>query len=181
MAVELKISVQENCDSIYLFDLTGKYDKDCNPTGWCSPNEEILSANTAEIHVYPPGSNSPIILDVYPDFPNSDNVGYEILPVDLGMENFKSGVWRFDYQVRITDDNVLIFTSCHKLLVEDLKCCLEGKRIAVTVDNFESKEVIASNNVFALFESAEANACQGKKDESDKIITTLYNKCNCSC
>ena len=179
MAVELKISVQENCDSIYVYDQTGKYDKDCNLTGWGSPNQNISDATTAEIHVYPPGMETPIVLDLYADFPNDQNWGYEILPSDLGMEKFVSGIWRFDYQVRVNGE--LLFISCHKLLVEDLKCCLEKKRIEINTENFESKEVVEVNSIFALFESAEANACQGKIDESEKIIKTLYNKCNCSC
>jgi len=80
MAVELKIKVEENCDSLYLYDVTGKYDKKCNTTGWGRPNEIISNAESAEFQIYPPNSEAPIILDVYPDFPVDEMVGYEVLP-----------------------------------------------------------------------------------------------------
>jgi hypothetical protein len=184
MAVELNIYVQENCDSLYVFDQTGKYDKKCNKTGWGSPNKyKLLDAISAEIHIYPPGSEEPIVIDVYPDFPVDNNVGYEILPEDLGLEKFKSGIWRFDYQVRVSKNGVeeLLFTSCSKFLKNDLKCCLDSKKMKVDTSNFDSPEVKKSNDICALFKSAEYNARHGKLDETEKIIEVLYVKCNCPC
>ena len=179
MAVELRISIQENCDSLYVFDETGKYDKTCNPTGWGKIGCNITDATSAELHFYPPGEDSPIIIDVFPNFPTSDGSGYEVLPSDLGLEKFISGVWRFDYHVVKSGETLT--SSCQYLLVEDIKCCLETNRVKVNTSNFESKEVIKSNNVFALFESAEINACQGKLKEATKIMNLLYTKCNCGC
>ena len=182
MAVELKISIEENCDSIYVYECTGKYDKKCNDTGWGHPNDwTVLDATSAELHIYPPKSDDPIILDVYPDFPLDDKAGYEILPEDVGMEKFKSGIWRIDYQVVVDNGQMLLFTSCTTILKEDLACCLNGKALELTVDNFESKEVVSSNNHLALFESALDNASLGNIKETEKIIDYLYNKCNCSC
>lgn len=179
MAVELKIGIEENCDSLFVFDQTGSYDLKCNKTGWGSPNQKVTDATGAVLRIYPPNTEDPIIIDVYPDFPNNSMVGYEILPEDLGMEKFVSGIWRFDYVVTTNAGDLII--ACYKQFVEDIKCCLEGKRISVDTSNFESKEVIQSNNMFALFESSKANACEGKIAESEKIMSLLYNKCNCSC
>jgi len=95
------------------------------------------------------------------------------------MESFKSGIWRFDYFVRVSGE--LLTVSCSKLLIEDLSCCLNGKKLEVTLDNFDSDEVGDSNNVSALFTSAKKNAKHGKIKEAEKIIKSLYNKCNCSC
>lgn len=182
MAVELKISIEENCDSIYVNDCTGKYDKKCNETGWGHPNNwTLLDVNSAEVHIYPPKSDAPIILDLYPDFPTDEKAGYEILPEDLGMEKFKSGAWRFDYYVRVGNDNILLITSCTDYLVEDIKCCVNGKKLDVTVENFESKEVIDSNNLCLLLDSSICNFEEGNIKEGEKIMDYLYNKCNCSC
>jgi len=182
MAVELKISVQENCDSIYVFDQTGAYDKKCNKTGWGSPNKyRVSDVVSAHILIYPPGSTEPITVDVYPDFPVENGVGYEILPEDIGLEKFQSGSWRFDYQVRVEGGDVLLYTSCTKLFTKDLECCLDSKRIEVNTENFDSPEVKKSNNTSALFDSAVYNACHGKIEEASKIIEVLYVKCNCPC
>ena len=179
MAVELKIKVRENCDSLYLFDITGKFDLKCNKTGWCAPNEEIDDVTAAEFQIYPPNTTTAIIVDVFPDLPSFDDLGFEILPVDLGMEVFKSGIWRFDYFVRI--NGVLFTVSCSKLLVEDLRCCLSKEKVPITVDNFESKEVAKSNDLNALFEAALCNSKEGLTAKAQKIIDFLYNQCNCSC
>lgn len=179
MAVELKISVEENCDSLYLYDRTGKYDKTCNPTGWGRPNDILKDAESAEFHIFLPDAEDPIIIDVFPDFPTENGEGIEILPEEIGSTVFVSGIWRFEYHVRI---NGKLFTvSFSKLLTKDLECCLNGKEIEIDVDNFESKEVLYSNNLSALFESAVKNSCRGNIKEADKIIKFLYNKCNCSC
>ena len=69
------------------------------------------------------------------------------------------------------------------------KCCRYSNLVhmgfhplqQIDVDNFESKEVLYSNNLSALFESAVKNSCRGNIKEADKIIKFLYNKCNCSC
>ena len=179
MALKLKISVEENCDSLYLFDCTGKYDKKCNPTGWGRPNEILSNAESAVVKVYPPEAENPIVLDLYPDFPTENGEGYEILPEDIGSDKFKSGVWKFEYEVRVS--GVLYFVTFYKLLTKDLECCLNDKKVNVDVDNFDSKEVINSNNISALFKSAVLNACRGKIKEAEKIIKFLYIKCSCSC
>lgn len=179
MAVELKISVEENCDSLYLYDRTGKYKENCNETGWCYPNEDPSKATSAEFHIYPPGETTPIVIDVYPSLPTAKGYGYEVLPADLGMEKFESGIWRFDYHVRV--NGVLKSASCSKLLVNDVRCCLGSNKLEVSVDNFESEEVVKSNNLFNLFVSAQKNACLGKVDEAQKIIDYLYKACKCSC
>ena len=179
MALEIKIKVEENCDSLYIYDYTGSYDKKCNETGWGRPNPVVSDAESAEFHIYPPNNEAPIILDVSHNLPSDSKEGLEILPEDLNMEKFKSGIWRFDYFVRVNGQ--LYTVSCSKLLIEDLKCCVYGKQVSVTVDNFESKEVEKSNNIIALFKSAVKNAKAGKISEAEKIIKFLYTKCKCSC
>jgi len=179
MSVELNISVQENCDSLYFFDRTGKYDEVCNPTGWCPPNETIATDATAELQIYLPKTEVPIILSLPGDFPSMDNEGFEILPEDLELEKFVSGVWRFDYFVR--NNGVLLTASCSKLLVEDIKCCINGKKVEVDVSNFDSKEVKEFNEVYNLFKGAISASKNGKIDKADKIIDHLYKRCKCKC
>ncbi len=138
MALELKISVEENCDSLYLYDRTGRYDEKCNPTGWGLPNEQLSNATSAEFKVYPPKMDQPIVFNVFPDFPDDRNHGYELLPEDINVEKFESGIWRFDYCVVVSGK--LYVVSCQKLLVKDVSCCLGEKKIDIDVDNFESDE-----------------------------------------
>lgn len=179
MSVELNISVEENCDSIYFYDRTGKYDPKCNKTGWCAPNQEISEATEAEVHIYLPKAEEPIILDFFPDFPNMENEGYEILPEDLGLEKFPSGIWRFDYFVRVSSG--LLTASCQKLFTKDLECCINKKTVEVTPDNFDSKEVKESNEINLLFESAILNSCEGEVAKAQKIVDFLSIKCKCKC
>ena len=183
MSVKLKIRVEENSDSIYLFDVTGKYSDKCNKTGWGNPNVLVATATSAELQIYPPKSTAPIIINVMPDFPVDNNIGYELLPVDLGMTKFESGLWRFDYFVRIftSAGETFLAVSCTKLFTKDIKCCTDKGTMEVTIENFESKEVLKSNGLQSLFTQAVRAACLGKVKEAQKIIDYLYSKCKCNC
>lgn len=183
MSTKLKIKVEENKDSIYLFDMTGKYNERCNKGGWGNPNQDISLATSAELHVYVPGAAAPVIINVFPDFPDTENRGYEILPVDIGLTKLPSGIWRFDYYVRTfsSTGETLYSVSCQRLFTKDVKCCLDKSGIKVSTDNFESKEVQKANTLHNLFLGAEDNACHGHVKEAQKIIDYLYTKCKCNC
>lgn len=183
MSTKLKIRVEENKDSIYLFDMTGKHAKPCNEGGWGNLNQNISLATSAEFQIYPPNVTTPIIINVFPDFPTMDSLGYEVLPADLGMNKLTSGIWRFDFFVRTFSSagETHYSASCQKLFTKDVKCCLDKSAIKATIENFESKEVVKSNNLHGLFVSAEDNACLGLTKEAQKIIDYLYTKCKCNC
>lgn len=180
MSVALQITIEERCNVLWLRDITGKYDPQCNPGGWCMPNEDISQATNSEWHIYPPGSDSPIIINCFPSFPTQNKEALEVLPEDLGMEEFPSGVWRFDYYVWI-DGAMIQPVSCQKLLTYSVSCCLSKKKMEVDVDNFESKEVVEYNRLCLLLESAKCNAKLGKTKEAQKIIDFLKKKCKCKC
>lgn len=183
MSVQPKIRVEENKDSIYLFDVTGKFSEKCNKTGWGSPNSRITSATSAKIHVYAPKQTVPVILDVYPDFPNEDNVGYEILPADIAQTKIVSGIWRFDYFVTVatSDGETFLAASCQMLFTKDVKCCTDKSTIEVNTENYNDPEVLKSNARQLLLKSAADNACLGNRKEAQKIIDHLYTKCKCKC
>lgn len=183
MGLRVKIRVEENSKSVYIFDVTGKHAKPCNETGWGIPNKELKYATSAELHVYVPKSEVPLKFNLYPDFPNSDNVGYEKVPADFGMTKLISGVWRFDLLVRVFDHHgeTMCHASCQKLFKKDVACCLSEGAVKANTENFESKEVVKSNNLWNLFRAAEDAASHGRVKEAQKIIDYLYTKCNCHC
>lgn len=181
MAVKLKLRVEENCDSLYIFDVTGKYNKKCNTGGWGNPNEKLCNVKSAKIVIYPPKQEAGIEIDVFPYLPNNDECGYEVLPADLGMENFQSGIWRFDFRITYGNDNTLIFSSRTNFLKYNLECCLAKKMVDADLSNYESEEVSKINNLYLLLESAEANHCKGSDIKAQEIIDTLNAKCNCKC
>lgn len=180
MSVELKIYVEENCDSLYLFDQTGKYDSKCNKNGWCGPNIDISEVVAATFEIYLPKTDDSISIDVFPSLPSKSVYGWELLPKDIGEEEFVSGIWRFDYLVTLKDGTILM-ASCSKLLKKELLCCMEKKAISADVSNFESDDVMNSIKADNLFLSAEANAKHGNIKEAQEIIDYLHIKCKCKC
>lgn len=181
--VKPKIRIEENKDSIYLFDMTGKFAEKCNKEGWGTPNQLLNTATAAEFQIYPPKATAPIIVNVFPDFPTDLNMGYELVPQDLGRTKFESGLWRFDFFVRIFNSlgETLLPVSCTMLFTKDVKCCIDKSSIEVNIDNYESKEVAESNALQHLFSAAVDAACLGKVKEVEKIIDHLYSKCKCNC
>lgn len=181
--LELQISIQENCSSLYLFECTGKYDRVLNSCGWGGLNGQTRDAISAYYDIYPPGSADPIRLNLPDDFPSDCKIAYEILPHDLSMEAFVSGLWKFNYFVEMPGEteNVVYTATETTLLTKDLECCIASKQLDLDINNFESNEVVEVNNLFALLESAKENACIGKVSKVEKMINYLYAKCRCNC
>ena len=178
--LELKISIEENCDSLYLFECTGKYDRDCNAGGWGGLNGQTRNATSAYYEIYPPGSTTPLVYTLSTDFPSDCKLGYELFPSNLSMEAFASGIWKFEYYV-LMNDQTLHKATCTVFLTKDLECCIGGKQINVDIDNFESREVANASKLFNLFESAKKNACIGNENKVIEIVDYLYAKCRCNC
>ena len=77
MAEFLKINIDADKCSLYVFETTGKYLASCNKGGWGHPNAKTADVIKAEMHVYLPKSTVPVVINVYPDFP-TDEKGFKI-------------------------------------------------------------------------------------------------------
>ncbi len=181
-----KLCVESSKDSIFLFDVTGKYDAVTNTTGFGAPNKTVADIDRAVVKVIPPGvtEEDAIEIDVYPTLPNTDNIGWEILPehlTGLGYETIVDGKWEFIYTL-YDDDDVPVSefsTRVCSLFYNHVQCCVDKMSAGLNVCDFESSENDEIIDAPILFERMVNAACCGKMDKALRIYNYLVALCEC--
>ena len=177
----LKFSVEAGKDFFHLYDQTGKKGKK-NKTGWgAAPNTSLPEVKSAVVKIYPPKSESHIaILDVFPYLPNNECIGYEVIAMDLGLDSFDPGIWRFSFEVTLHNE-VVIAEDCWLFYYQPLECCIEKKKGKTLLLDASSKEALKVLELETLLEKAKDCACAGKRDCAQTISDYIWTKCGCCC
>lgn len=183
MALELCLRVESDKDSIFVFDQTGVFDAIDNLTGWGTPNTEIADIDRATVAVTVPDNDTPFVIDVYPTLPNVTDIGFEILPDDLGLTELTSGIYKFEFCVfddDVQSDPIACVTNC-ELLTGVARCCVDKLMTAVDIDNLTHENTEKALDLQLLLIAAEKNACCGNVDKADRIIRYINAQCLCLC
>jgi hypothetical protein len=176
---QIKIKVESASNSFKLFDVTGSYSS-LNPNGWGLPNDVIASAQGAVIRVTLPNSlTAQPDVSVFPDLPNVTNVGFEILPADLGLEDFPPGIYKFEYRVRFADKT--LSQSAYFFHYEPLECCISKKKGKLSLTDASSDESRNVQEMEMLLENAIWAACSGDIDSAKEITELIWTRCGCCC
>lgn len=208
MSLQLSISVEEQANSFFVYNCTGEYHMKDNLGGFGGPNPKITDITTSVITVIPtPNPNIPFNLtpnqvdtivitptppqsyqiNVYPDFPSTDDKGYETLPYMIGNTTnvIPSGKCRIQLDITGTQTigvNKIPFTSTTFLdvvFIKTVSCCVDKLQKQVNVTNFKdnkSKSIIELGN---LLDSAEDSIECGLLDQANGIIRLLEDQCVC--
>ena len=136
MSLLPKIYAKESKDYVVVYDTTGKYSGN-NQGGYGGPNVNISDVTEAYVEVYTPQSETPVIVPVYPSFPELDEeIGYDI-PVSLfSMTEVESGVWKIGYRLKGKDSKGVSFekyNECKFIFTNSAECCVD-KLVASTVN-----------------------------------------------
>lgn len=186
MSLQNYISAKEDKDKIVVYECTGKYSGD-NRTGWGKPNLELSMVNKAQFEVYPPQITTPVIVEIFPDFPTDNKeIGYE-LPVSLfSMTVVESGVWKIGMRVFGTDAKGVAFekyTEMRFIFTNTAACCVDklvASTINVPVNVFtRDDKKKAATELHAFMEDALwAKECN-KFDAAQKILKYINLQCEC--
>ena len=179
MAEKIKLSVEADKDAIYVYDITGSFDSECNPEGWGTPNLSPSDIQEATIEVFPPNSETGILIDVNVALPNSKGLGLEILAEEIGLTNITSGAWRFVYRLKSITNNFEQSFSISKYFDELTACCVDS-----LISDFDSFNLTSEKNkniieMEILFEGARYLACKGNILGAQRVIDYVSLKCNC--
>ena len=179
MAEKIKLSVEADKDAIYVYDTTGSYDAECNLEGWGAPNLNASDIEEVTVEVFPPESESGIIIDVSAALPSIDGLGFEIIAQDLGLSYIVSGSWRFVYRVKSVTENFEQAFSVSKYFDEVTACCVDSM-----INSFDTIDLTSGNNknivgMEILFDGARHLACKGNAAGAQKVINHVNLKCNC--
>lgn len=179
MSLQLKISATEQKNSFIVMDCTGKY-SGSNTGGLGIPNIQVTDIETAILTIITPKQDS-FDIDVNPDFPNGEGIGYEVLPYMISMKEIESGEYKIKLTITGTDKKGKSFTKtavCKAIFTNTVFCC---------VDKLISKNV-GTENVLKRKEMVELNAsitaisyairCE-KNAQAVKAIDLLKAQCEC--
>lgn len=176
----LKINVEAGKDFFHFYDLTGSYDKKKNKGGWGSPNTKVSDVKSAKVRVYLPKSETFIEVNVLPNLPNTNCIGFEIIPDDLGLDSFDPGVYRFEYITELYNGWTLA-ESCYIFFWQPLDCCISKKEMKTSLLDASSDLAKKVVELKILLKRAKDCACKGSMDCAQEISDYIWTNCGCCC
>jgi len=179
MALELKLKVDSDKTSIFIFDASGIFDANDNPGGYGAPNPEIADFDTAIVEIFIPGATVGITIDVFPTLPNITDTGFGILATDLGLDVIMSGIYKIIYTVHDANTDTNYSVTCYVLLTADIECILDLEVSKIEACNLDEPNTIKVLNLNEVLMVAKDAACCGNKDRAQELINFLYNQLRC--
>ena len=183
MGLVTSISTSEQKQSFIIDDCTGEY-KSTNPTGWGGLNPRIEDVTESYFEIIDPNGKK-YTVNVFPDFPNKDGFGMEIMPymLDSAKGVIESGLYRIKWIVKgiskglefnVTANHVAVFKN-------DVFCCVDkhtvklDKNIATSP---EQKQIVEMKNIMKATEYAIE---EGMFETANKNIEYLKLNCDNCC
>jgi len=176
----LKLKVEAGKDFFHVYDKTGKYDKKKNKGGWGSPNYNVSEVTEARVKIFFPDNDIPSEVDVFPNLPNKDCIGFEIIPDDVGLDEFPPGVIRFELHVLLYN-GVSLVDDCYIFYYQPLECCISKKAMNTDILDASSPEALKVIELQTLLKDAKRCACGGKMECAQEISEYIWINCNCCC
>ena len=183
MSLDIKIKTEELESSFVVFDCTGKYSGD-NKGGYGIPNYKSEDIDSYFLHVTPPGyEGDPYKIELTDDLPNSEGLGVEILPSQVGQasNSTTSGKWKFKAEVtfNLKQGGQRTLTAYHvTVFTKKVACCVD-EAVSKSLDSNDKSVKDAANEMSVLFDGAVFSACKGWYDNADKILRFLSEQCKC--
>ena len=187
MALQLKISAEEQKNSFYLYDCTGRYRFD-NLNGWGVPNLDKKQVTNSYIEVTPPNPNKTLpptfTVDLTGSFPNEENIPIEILPYQIGQANnvLTSGRYKIKWVIEGVDkkgQKVSYSTILDKIFINNVSCCVDKLQKTINKDAHKDPRQQVAIELNNLLESAYYAIETELNEQAVEIIDLLNAQCVC--
>jgi len=179
MALDLKVCIKEQTDSIWVQDRTGAYDVTDNPTGWGAPNIVIANVTAATLTLTDPDGDV-YIIDVYPDFPVSDFKYYEITKTALGITSIVSGYWTVKYDITHSTGTETETATC--FFTKDVQCCVNKRYLTITPEEKDKDYAKETRILNSLIYAARMAAERSATTKATNAIDYVKDNCEgCDC
>lgn len=185
MSLSLNISASEEKNSLIIYDCTGNYSVD-NKTGYGVPNLKIEDVMDAFFEIKGPNwqpGQDPIKITVYPDLPNKEGLGYEVLPSALGNPTeIESGKYEIKYTVIFKDKKgtQITKTAFYTIVcIKSVTCCIDKRMKEVNrfgANDPKQQKIIELSN---LLESVCYQIECGNFGTANQDIEYLKSQCKC--
>lgn len=184
MSNVVKISVEEQKGFAILNDCTGLYSPK-NTGGYGYPNLSKKDIISAILHIEPPSAKDdyPYQIELYPNFPNQENNGFEITPSMMDMDELESGQYKFKLVVTFEDKNGVKTTStayATEVFIKTVECCVDkmnagGLKLGSLSD--PKQRLITELNI--MLSNANRLIGCGLYGKANEIIELLKAHCEC--
>jgi hypothetical protein len=185
--LQIKISAKEEKNAVVIYECTGKYDGDNKGGYGILNNITLANVTSAQFEIYKPNQTTPLIINVFPNFPSDDKeMGYELGIAILQATSIESGVWKFGYRIGGVDSKGRPFekyTETKEVFIKSAECCVDKVR-ASTINipasgKFKDERKKSAAELTALLSDAKwAKGC-GKFAAAQDILTFINLQCEC--
>lgn len=184
--LRIKLSHKEERNSLIIYDCTGKASAE-NRSGWGHRTIELSWITAAQLEIYKPEEKSPVIINTFPDFPRTDDFGFEIPQIRLGMTGgLESGAYKVVLRVKgtrpdqskfeIAGSNIFILTKKAECCVDKLTARTANIPTSVFMkDDKKKKAVELSNLLQDVFWAKE----KGFIDAAQNTLKYINLQCEC--
>lgn len=151
--------------------------KDCSSYGMKGFN--VKDITDAFLEIQPPSATTkyPFKITTYPDFPNNDNLDYEVLPSDVGAKEIESGEWKLKMTVVFPSGTKV--TTCSVVFIKSVECCIDKNTPFLKANAMKDPKQTAILELSNMLEDARAAKEEGLNGEANRIIEYLKEQCKC--
>lgn len=185
MSLEVKISLDEKTNSFVIFNCTGNYSGD-NKGGYGPPNYKASDIQESYLEIQPPSATTeyPYKIDTTGDLPNSEGLGFEVQPSEVGQNNdeMESGLWKFKYTEVFTLKSGGTKTKVaylSEVLTKSLECCISKHTGKLDKNAFKDPRQRTAIELSTLFQDVIYQIKAGRFDHANSTIEYLKSKCQC--
>jgi len=186
MSLQVKIKTEEQENSFLVFECTGNY-SGSNPGGFGPPNYRKEKITKSVLLIQGPSDKEsyPWSIDVTGDLPNSENIGYEVLPSQIGQTNseLESGLYKIKltHTIEKTTGGTTDKTGyTSEVFVNNISCCIDEKSTRLNGQAFNDEQQTKIIELSNLLESAKLAACNGLFEYANTTIDYLKSQCKCN-
>lgn len=138
----------------------------------------------AFLEVQPPSSTEkyPFKITTYPDFPNKDEIDFEVLPFDVGMKELESGEWKFKLSIVFrtkTGGSVTKTALLSKIFIKNVECCIDKRSPELNAGALKDEKQKAILELSNMLENVHRQIEKGLTGEAIKNIDYLKAHCKC--
>lgn len=185
--LEIKFNVSTNCDctGLSFSDATGDYDVTDNPTGWGTPNPEIIDIVSSIVTITSIDGITTYDIDLLTLTPDSD--GIYTIPYTLfgGITGDKvpDGVYNIEWNIETGVGDVTMFTHSCELFNICNTTCIVSNMIAGVASSSIGPSACGSYNfsagasnallAFTYLQALKHAACCNRKDKLEEIMALI--------
>ncbi len=186
MSLQIKISITEQEDSFYVDDCTGNYSSD-NKGGYGGSNYKKSDIFESFFMIQGPSDKDYVhSIDVTNSIPNSKDISYQVLPIQVGQNNngtLESGLYKFKLLHRIKGPNSTMvekFGYASEVFIKNIECCIDKNVKTLNQNAYKESRQLKIIELSTILDGVKCQIEESLYDQANETIDYLKQQCKCS-